>query len=266
MFKKSFLIKLLYALTIIIILVLLAFVNGGHETTKCKKLDIEIDFENGYKFISVEEIRDIVYSQVNSFTKRPLCEINLEKIESKLTKNPYIQKADVYSTIEGIVKVVVKQRKPIIRVINKDGESYYIDENAKLMPLCENYTARVPIVLGEIFTKYSSTLNLKTERKGYDSTYTARSVMFKIYKMASFINKSEFWNAQIDQISINDKLEFELIPKVGNHTIVFGDIDNMEEKFNKLLIFYKKGLNKVGWGKYSVVNLKYKNQVVCTKI
>ena len=39
-----------------------------------------------------------------------------------------------------------------------------------------------------------------------------------------------------------------------------------EEKFEKLKMFYTEGLNKTdGWNKYSTINIKYKNQVVCTK-
>ena len=66
--------------------------------------------------------------------------------------------------------------------------------------------------------------------------------------------------AQIEQIAVNKLLEFELVPKVGNHKIVFGGIENLEGKFEKLMIFYKKGLSKTGWNEYSEINLKYKNQ------
>jgi cell division protein FtsQ len=64
---------------------------------------------------------------------------------------------------------------------------------------------------------------------------------------------------------VNKNTEFELVPKVGRHIIVFGDIDNMEKKFDKLIVFYKEGLNKTGWDKYKIINLKYENQVVCSK-
>jgi cell division protein FtsQ len=40
----------------------------------------------------------------------------------------------------------------------------------------------------------------------------------------------------------------------------------MVEKFEKLHTFYLQGLNTTGsWNKYSVINLKFKNQIVCTK-
>jgi len=69
----------------------------------------------------------------------------------------------------------------------------------------------------------------------------------------------------IEQLYINKKSEFELIPKIGNHTILFGDIKEMKDKFEKLIAFYKQGISKSGWNKYKTINLKFKNQVVCTK-
>ena len=86
-----------------------------------------------------------------------------------------------------------------------------------------------------------------------------------IYQISKFIDQSEFWKAQIEQVYVDKDLEFVIIPKVGNHKIVFGGIENLAGKFEKLMIFYKQGLSKTGWNEYSEINLKYKNQVVCTK-
>ena len=58
----------------------------------------------------------------------------------------------------------------------------------------------------------------------------------------------------------------ELYPAVGGHKIIFGTTEDMEEKFEKLKVFYKEGLSSIdSWTNYSVINLKYKNQVVCIK-
>ena len=40
---------------------------------------------------------------------------------------------------------------------------------------------------------------------------------------------------------------------------------NYEEKFEKLKTFYEKGLNQVGWNKYSRISLEFNNQIICTK-
>jgi cell division protein FtsQ len=91
--------------------------------------------------------------------------------------------------------------------------------------------------------------------------------------LADFIRHHEFWNAQVQQVFVNASGEMELIPRVGNHTIVLGDLEGgqagyekeMEEKFNKLFLFYREGLSKQGWDKYNTINLTFKDQIVCTK-
>ena len=87
-----------------------------------------------------------------------------------------------------------------------------------------------------------------------------------LFKMANFISQDEFWNAQVSQLFVNDEKEFELIPRVGNHEIIFGEAEKIPFKFDKLMVFYKEALPKTGWNEYSTINLKFKNQIVCTKI
>ena len=84
--------------------------------------------------------------------------------------------------------------------------------------------------------------------------------------MSSFIAGHELWSAQIVQIYVNNQGEYELIPRIGPHIIILGDLEDYRAKFEKLELFYKDGLNHVGWNQYLKINLKYKDQIVCTKI
>jgi len=83
--------------------------------------------------------------------------------------------------------------------------------------------------------------------------------------LLNYINKSEFWKAQIEQVYVNSDREFELVPKVGNHTILFGDTTQTEGKFKKLEVFYREGLNTDGWNDYKTINVKFKNQIICKR-
>ena len=47
--------------------------------------------------------------------------------------------------------------------------------------------------------------------------------------------------------------------------LTLGTLDEFEEKLANLKLFYEQAIPKVGWEKYSMINLKYKNQIVCTK-
>jgi cell division protein FtsQ len=82
----------------------------------------------------------------------------------------------------------------------------------------------------------------------------------------TYTSNNEFWNATVQQLYVNANGEIEFIPRIGNHTVILGDDQLLESKFNKLLLFYQEGMNKKGgWNQYSTINLKFKNQVVCTK-
>ena len=67
------------------------------------------------------------------------------------------------------------------------------------------------------------------------------------------------------KIYVADNGEVELVPRVGEHTVLLGTPTRVEEKLARLKEFYTEGLNKVGWNKYSALNLKYDNQVICKK-
>jgi cell division protein FtsQ len=81
----------------------------------------------------------------------------------------------------------------------------------------------------------------------------------------SFLEKNEFWNAQIVQINIREDSKVELVPRVGDAIILLGSFERYEAKLKKLEKLYTKGFNVVGWNKYKVINLEYKDQVVCSR-
>ena len=91
----------------------------------------------------------------------------------------------------------------------------------------------------------------------------------KLINFVRWIEDDQFWGAEIVQIDASTTpsgaLELELVPRSGNYTILFGSIENVEQKFDKLMRFYKEGLNNRGWDRYSTINIKYEGQVVCSK-
>jgi cell division protein FtsQ len=134
------------------------------------------------------------------------------------------------------------------------------------MPLAEHYTARVPVVNGYITESYSQFYNFSIPQIEKDSSLRAATVLDDIYEVADFIRNDSLLNSLVAQIYINSDREIELYPVVGDQKIIFGTSEDIGEKFEKLQIFYKEGLNSINdWNKYSVINLKYKDQVVCTK-
>lgn len=246
--------------------VLLGFVDKEHQSVICNKLEIHIRYNCDDYFITENDVNTFLTDNGFKIKGETLENINADDIETALYKIPYVEKADAYTTIDGNVEINILQKKPIAKIFNKNNQSFYIDDKGKLMPSSERYTSRLIVANGFINDCYNPFTKLDVKDSTGNDTVIMKTPIYKIFRMVKFINKDNFWKAMIEEIFINNKGEIELFTKIGEQTVIFGDIDNMNEKFDNLLVFYKQTLNKVGWNKYKTINLKYKNQVVCSKI
>ena len=245
---------------------LLGFVQVEQKTILCNAIIVNIDYQNGEIFISDAEVKDEINSLYSdSLIGKPLTDISTIKITDRLLENPYVAKVTVYSTVDGTLNVVLTQRKPILRVFNNRGQSFYIASDGQMIPLSDRYTARVPVANGNLKEEFSLSRNLIPGMINWDEANVVLTTFQKLYILAIYIDQDEFYKLQVDQIFVNEFWEFEIIPKVGRNVILFGGINDIPEKFEKLTAFYNNGLKKAGWNKYKILNIKYKNQVICSK-
>jgi len=261
--KKIFRIFMWFVL-VIGTFIISGFINRNFKEEKCVAVIIEIEDAESYGFIDEGDITHILNNEFNTPISQKIKDISTYAIETRLNEHPAIEKAEVYISIDGKLIITLNQRKPILRIFGKTG-SFYIDHKGKVMPVSNKYSAHVPVVTGYINLDYNRLLRLTNENKeAYDTTQIPK-LYFDIVEFSKFIQNHPFWKAQIEQLYVNKESEFEMIPRVGNHTIVIGEVYNLESKFNKLMLFYEKGLSKTGWNEYKTINLKFKGQVVCTK-
>lgn len=263
---KKILFISIWCILIIGLFVCMGFVNKQQDALPCSGLDIKVNQDGDLYFIDKIDIAQLLKDRGDSIVGQPKATVNVSEIEHVLNSHPAISNAEVSMGINGLVKVDVKQRNPIIRIINADGDSYYLDEEGTLMPLSDKYTMKVLVANGNLLESYSKRYMYSIDKIGTDSLLKATSMLDELYAMAVFIHADPFWKSQVQQIYVNSEKDMEIVPMVGNQKIIFGDTTAMEEKFKKLLTFYQEGLNTTGWwDKYSTINLKFKNQIVCTK-
>lgn len=228
----------------------------------CEELQIKIDTKSGMHFITNDDISVHLRKMNMNPIGKPMSEVSIEDLEKTISTIPEIKNAEVYSTIDGKIGIEIEQRVPVVRVIKNNGSSFYIDEDGYQMKVSEKYYPRLLVVTGYVSDE---TTDLSARRIALDPIKSKSFKMDDIFKLVRFINKDKFWKAQIQQIDITRSGEIELIPTAGDHRIIFGTLENMEGKFNKLFIFYKEGLSNAGWEFYKTVNVKYKHQIICTK-
>ena len=211
-----------------------------------KKLDaIQMNFENSTNLlVSRSDVLQIINHYIKpKETKLVAIDNNvLARIESKLKQNKLIEDTSVYLSLTDTLFISVLQKKPIARIVGT--KSYYLDDNAKPIPLSKNYTVRVPLVYGQF---------------NADELLQIKGLIMRI-------NTDELLKKQITAILKKDKNEYVFKGRLGDQTVQFGTLTNVVSKLKKLHIFYMDAWSKKRINKYKTINLKYHNQIVCTKI
>jgi len=251
---------LTWLLVMVYLIVVLGLVSEKVNKSPCQSLQISIMDSSNNHFVSSNDIYNLIIQNQANILVSEQGRINTKELEGKIKNTPFVKTIEVFKSSNGKLNVNVTQREPIIRVIDNRGAGYYIDKDANIMPLGKYYTARVVVANGWNLAIGAPGENLMKLR-----TNPEYRRIFELYQLGVFIYDSDFWRAQIEQIHLTQAGEFQLIPRVGAHIIEFGDISNYEDKFYKLKALYKQGLKDEGWNTYVKINLKYKDQVVCTK-
>ena len=243
MFKKILLISIAVLLLAYLVFTLFFMGSFTKKEAICKDIRVDVMDTLDRHYMTGKDIINTINKAGLSPVGKDLATINPAIIEAKLEENRLIKKAECFKTVDGIIRVKVYQRMPILRVFTANG-SYYIDSEGEKMPVPAGFAAYVPVANGYIEDEYAKK---------------------QLYEFALFLQQDKFWNSQIKQIYVAQNGDVELTPAVGSHQIVLGPMEDYRENLEKLRLFYDKGLNKVGWNRYSVINLKFKNQVVGTK-
>ena len=208
----------------------------------CKGITINIT-NNKLGTISSDDIVDMLNDEGLHPKGKTMDSIRCCEIENFINAMTLIKECQVYKTNEKRVNVDVVCREPVLKVYDKSGAEYYVDiEGKKINDIKKPLL--LPVASGEIDDSMI--------RKELKSVVTA-------------IEKEPFWLAQIEQIYFNDKKEAIITPRMGDHIIELGSIKQLDEKLRNLKAFYTKGLNTVGWNKYSKLNIKISNKVICTE-
>ena len=232
--------------------------NG--ETT-CNTVEIQLQNKNKIPLLTSEiELRTELLQNHLPIEGQKIKNLNLKQIEQNIGQIFYLQEYNAYFNINENVAITANPRKAIVRVFNTVGQHFYLGADTVVMPLSPLHSLRLILANGAL----PKLGNAHFTQSGNDIP-NLPDIYKKIYILAAKIQKDEFLDALIDQIYVKQNLEFELIPKAGIGLIEFGNLEKIDDKLKRLKNFYIKGKEKINWNIYKSINLKYDNQVVCTK-
>jgi len=241
---KNVLKIVLGAIVVIYILVMLFYGSCKRNEQVCKSLHVIVEDSTELKFVSSREIKQYVLRNFKGIQGRSFKDINMEKVEEVVNKFPAVESSDVYPSLNGRLQIVIKQREPVLRAFEQ-GTSYLIDSAGMKIPLRGSYSRKLMVVTGDL-------RSLQTRKD--------------LVKLNEFIQDDSFWRAQVEQIYVNGIGDMVLVPRVGNHRINVGGVNDLEYKFRNLFALYEHGLDPLEWNSYREISVKYKGQVICSKL
>lgn len=210
---------------------------------RCTSINVQIADSMTAGFVTRDDVLKKLEAAHLNLKGQLMDSIQGHKIEQRLIKDPFIQKATCYKTPGGNVNIIVEQRVPVLRVMAGNGDNYYLDENGyRMMP--QGYEADLVVVTGNVSEAFAKK---------------------HLVPLGRFLRDDEFWNSQLEQINVTPEHELDLFMRVGDQTIHAGGPTKIKEKLEKLRVFYNKVMPQVGWNKYKDINISFDNQVICKK-
>jgi len=222
---------------------LVAMTDRHEDTRLCRGVDLHITDSLHFDLIDEEMILSLLQEHSVDPVGLPLEEIDLERVEAILLLHPLVGKVQCYKTGGDMLRINISSKVPLVRVMNNRGQDFYVDSK------------------GEILTQHSLAVQLPVATGYIDRKYASEELL----QVIRAIDRSEFWKAQVEQINVTKDKQIELVPRVGDHLLILGTADDVENKLARLMNFYEKGLDNVGWNKYRSISVAYDNQVVCKK-
>ena len=234
-------INLRLALMLALVVFLYSFTSTRNSHRKLLKTEVTF-VGNQDNFISFKTVNKLLIENKKDVQSIAKSDLNLKRLENLINKNPMVEKAQVFVTVDGVLKAVVKQRVPIARVF--DGETtYYIDYEGNKMPLSNLNTARVLLFLGEINTKNKKQLT----------------------EVLKFVYDNDFLKKNIVGMELDANNDLQMTNRNFDYQIEFGKMIYVEKKFKNYKAFFQKAVLDSSLYKYKKINLRFNHQVVCTK-
>lgn len=235
------------------LLVLLFIISWrAKEEKKCVSVNVELVGENTVAlFMDEKEILQII-NEKGIKAGLPIESVNLNELEKNLQSIKWVKHAEMFLDNQQALQIKIEQRIPIARIFTSSGNSFYIDKEGWKLPLKQLTVLRLPV-----FTGFPS---------DQEKLASPDSLLLKdILHFTKAIEQDSFFLAQIAQINIASNGDFEMVPTVGEHTVLIGAVENIEDKLNRLYSFYKQVWVQTGVNAYQVLDCRFDHQIVALK-
>ena len=226
---------------IFVMIFLYAFSLNRNNNREISRINIKFQ-SNENMFLTHDMVNNLLIQNFGSTTTIQKEKVALKSLEIALDNHEMIEKAQVFSTVDGILNTQITQKTPIARVVT-DNESYYLDSKGSRISLSNNFSARVPLITGEI------------------SVENCKPYLF----LFNEIKKDDFLSKNITGAQIMPSGNVMLTNRSFDYKIAFGKPINVDKKLKNYKAFYLHAVKDTLIRQYKEVNLMFTQQVVCKK-
>ena len=249
---QTILVRVLWSIAGAALIVLFVVAWKAKEEKKYNSIQIELVGENtAALFMDEKEILQIIHEQ-GVKEGQAIGELNLNTLEKYLETIRWVKQVELFLDNAQVLQVKIEQRIPIARIFTASGNSFYIDKEGLQLPLKQLTVLRLPV-----FTNFPS----DQEKLSKPDSLLLNDILHFTQAVAA----DSFFMAQTAQVNIATNGDFELVPSVGDHLVLIGSVENIEDKLNRLYTFYKKVWVQSGLNAYQVIDCRFDNQIVALK-
>lgn len=195
-------------------------------------------------FVTPRELSSELGRLPDLATRTPLSAINVDSLERALGQFDKIERVNVNILTSGQLLIDVWPLRPVARIFDRTGRSYYINRDGKRIGAEPGYYLDVPVVSGEFTPEFPATALLP---------------------VIDFIEADSVWRQAISMIDVRSEHDIILIPVIRGHVINLGDTCDLPDKFSRIRLAYSRIMPVKGWDFYKEISVKWRGQIVGTR-
>ena len=152
----------------------------------CRRIDVTIEDSLTTRFVSGRAVKNYLALEYSGLTGTPIEDIDLHRIEQILDNKSAIYKSQAYTTRDGALNIIVKQRKPAIE-FKARGYGFYCDIEGYLFPLQTNAATDILLIEGVL------PLDVQDCAKGHPVEKADRKWLDNMLEFTRTTNNDPYW-------------------------------------------------------------------------
>lgn len=242
-------VRILLSITLLVVFILACIYMPKQ---RCERISVVAHTQNESVTLSQKDVESLLSQAKIEVLGKAVKEVDLGEIITLLKANPYISNVNFVHFAGKKLVIDYTLKQIVLHVFTPNGEHYFVDNEGTVVPFTSKMQDYLMVVNGNISDKHT------TGKKAPKKVQEALALTQKI-------NENDFYQAQFRQIYLNSHGELELTTAVGGQTILFGSLDNADQKLQNLKTVYEKGLSHKGYNTYAQLDARYKNRIIATR-